>query len=347
MKVFEEPTFGEKMKLEEEFYDDEFYLSYSGLNKLLFSPDAFYRHYVLGQKDDTSTQAMIEGSLLHCLLLQPKFFDDYYVLNHEDTPSPAQVGLIKHLYGYYEQDVKNEAYVREDLSEYSEEILDHLQDIALYQSLKNDTGRLAKVLTPKSEAYFEYLKIADGKTVIDHDVYNHIQEAVEKIKSNPSVMECLGFFADSMNGIETKNELMLAYPDTGYLFGIRGMIDNLVFDPQRKEIRINDLKSSGKNLASFSESIEYYKYWIQAAIYTKLVTKVYLNKPEYNGWKTTYRFVVVDKYCTTGIIKISDDTLLQWMEETHKLLDQANYHFEKRDFKLPYEFLINGNELVI
>lgn len=346
MKVFEEPTFGEKMKLEEEFFNRDFLMSYSGLNKLLFSPDAFYRHYILGQKDDTQTQSMIEGSLLHCLLLQPEEFEKLYILNHEDLPSPSQQGLMNYLFNYYKADLEHGS-AKEELSQYEEEILDYLKEINLYQSLKNDTGRLAKILTEKNETYWEYLKKAEGRLVIDHDTYNHITEAVDRIKSNPTVMECLGFFADSMNGITTMNEITLTDVETPYEFGLRGIIDNLVFDPTKKEIRINDLKSTTKNLNSFKDSIDYYKYWIQASIYFRLVKKLYGNNPEYKGWSITYRFIVVDTYCSTGIIRITKNTLQEWIKSTDKLLEQADYHFKKRDFKLPYEFLINENELVI
>jgi hypothetical protein len=120
-----------------------------------------------------------------------------------------------------------------------------------------------------------------------------------------------------------------------------------VFDPGKKEIRVNDLKSTSKNLSSFKDSIEYYKYWIQAAIYRKLVAHVYGSKPEYADWNLVYRFIVVDKYCQTGVIRITTETLDEWEKETDILLEQANYHFEHKDFKLPYEFLINDNELVI
>lgn len=350
MKVFEEPTFGERMALEEAFFEKPFLMSYSGLNKLLFSAESFYRHYVLNQREDSTNQSMIEGSLLHCLLLQPEKFDEEYVLTHEDLPSPAQQGLLKHLFDYYKADLDIKDPVsppREHLTEYDIEILDYLREINLYQSLKNDAGRLAKIHTEKNEAYWEHLKKAEGRTVIDHDVFNHINNAVEKIKSNPTVMECLGFFADSMNGLEAHSELDLAKIDTDYQFGLRGIIDNLVFDPGKKEIRINDLKSTSKNLSSFRESIEYYKYWIQASIYRKLVTHVYGSKSEYADWNMVYRFIVVDKYCQTGVIKVSNETLDEWEEQTDQLLEQADYHFKNKDFKLPYEFLINGNELVI
>lgn len=347
MKIFEEPTFAEKMKAEEEFFSNPFILSYSGLNKLLFSAESFYRHYVLNQRDDTTTQSMIEGSLLHCLLLQPEAFADQFVVNHSDLPSPSQQGLLKHLFGYYKEELNHLAEPREELGLYEVEILEYLKEINLYQTLKTDTSRLGKVLTEKNEIYWDYLKQAEGKTVIDFDTHEHIKNAIEKIKSNPGVMECLGFFADSMNGIKSMNELNLVNVDTMYSFGLRGIIDNLVFDPGKKEIRINDLKSTAKNLSSFTDSIEYYKYWMQAAIYKSLIDFHYGSKPEYADWDIVYRFIVVDKYCQTGIIKVSDKTLAEWTEKTNVELEKANYHFINKDFKLPYEFLVNGNELEI
>ena len=45
-------AFSERIQKEQEFFDKDFLMSYSGLNKLVFSPSSFYKHYVLGQKED-------------------------------------------------------------------------------------------------------------------------------------------------------------------------------------------------------------------------------------------------------------------------------------------------------
>ena len=63
MKVFKMPTQAEMLQKQEEFFDKTFMMSYSGLNKLLYSPKLFYLHYILGQKDDTSDKNMIEGKV--------------------------------------------------------------------------------------------------------------------------------------------------------------------------------------------------------------------------------------------------------------------------------------------
>jgi hypothetical protein len=47
-----------------------------------------------------------------------------------------------------------------------------------------------------------------------------------------------------------------------------------------------------------------------------------------------------------GAIKISTDTLKMWIRDTNSKLHEAIYHFENRNFDLPYPFLIH-NELVI
>jgi hypothetical protein len=55
----------------ERFYQKKFYFSYSGLNKLLYSPAMFYNHYVLNQREDSKDAHLVGGSVLHCLLFEP------------------------------------------------------------------------------------------------------------------------------------------------------------------------------------------------------------------------------------------------------------------------------------
>jgi hypothetical protein len=111
-------------------------------------------------------------------------------------------------------------------------------------------------------------------------------------------------------------------------------------------IRVNDLKKTSKDINSFEDSIEYYRYWIQASIYYVLVKNVYLNQPQYEDYNFEFRFIVVDPYMQVAPIKISSDTLRVWTSDTIQKLQEAAYHFENRNFDLPYQFLLN-NELEI
>ena len=58
------------------FYQNKFYFSYSGLNKLLYSPAMFYSHYVLNEREDRTDAHLVGGRVLHCLLFEPDTYDD-------------------------------------------------------------------------------------------------------------------------------------------------------------------------------------------------------------------------------------------------------------------------------
>lgn len=339
------PPISERMQKEEEFFNKAFLMSYSGLNKLLYSPALFYQHYVLKQRDDSQDQNMIEGSLIHCLLLHPDNFDNQFVLSVQDVPSDNPKQALHSLYNHYKE-LSAMGDTRSTLEEFGDAILDILKDMNLYQSLKTDAQRLEKMINEKHAEYFTYLTKAEGKIVVDPPTYQFCKSVVEKITSNPVVMEKMGYFGDSFNGITKENEKeLISFPEE-LPFGFRGFVDNLVFDPANKTIRVNDLKKTSKDLNSFKDSIEYFRYWIQAAMYHKLVQANYLSQPQYHDWKIEFRFIVVDPYMQIAPIAVSDDTMQEWISKTDEKINEAAYHFQTRSFELPYEFLIN-TELVL
>jgi hypothetical protein len=85
---------------------------------------------------------------------------------------------------------------------------------------------------------------------------------------------------------------------------------------------------------------------MQASIYYILVKNVYLSTPKYSDYDFEFRFIVVDPYMQVAPIKISQATLETWIRDTNAKLSEAAYHFENRNFDLPYAFLKN-NELEI
>jgi hypothetical protein len=335
-------SFSERMQKEEEFFSKPFVMSYSGLNKLLFSPALFYKHYILGQREDVDDKNMLEGKLIHCLLLTPERFDDDFVINAMETPSDNPRQVLNTLFNHYKEIKRNDPEDnREELHEFAFAIIDILADMKLYQTLKTDVQRLEKIVTEKHVSYWEYLKKSEGRSVIDYDVYNFATQVVEKIKNTPSVIDVMGFFEDPLKGITKQNEIELVKFSDDYVFGLRGFIDNLVIDPVEKIIKVNDLKKTSKDISSFTESIDYYRYYLQAAMYHKLVEHVFLSRPEYKDFKIVFRFVVVDPYQQIAPIRVSDETMSKWIAILDEKLAEASYHFTTKDFQLPYQFLVN------
>lgn len=342
MRIFKMPTQAEMLQKQDEFFDKNFMMSYSGLNKLLFSPKLFYMHYILGQKDDVSDKNMIEGKLIHCLFLNPDDFDKEFVLMATNVPSDNPKKVLERLYAHYSE-LKAMGDPRCFLEHFEHAILDILKDMNLYQSLKTDQQRIDKMITEDHKSYWEYMQKCEGKTNIDQGMYDNAKAVVEIIKQTDHVMKVMGYTKDFItHDIEMKNEIELAAFPEGLPFGLRGFIDNLVFDHTNKVIRVNDLKKTSKDINSFEDSIEYYRYWIQAAMYYILVNNVYLNQAQFADYRFEFRFIVVDPYMQVAPIKISDTTLEIWVRDTNAKLEEAAYHFATRNFDLPYKFLINN-----
>lgn len=329
----------ERIRLEDEFFSQPFMMSYSGLNKLLFSPVLFHQHYILKQRDDVVDKPMVEGKLLHCLLLNPEEFENEFVLMSSDMPSDGPRKVLDRIYEIMKQEGKTFL----DHS-YMDHILPVLKEQNLYQSLKTDAQRIDKMTASKNILYLDYKFEAETKTVVDQDMYDFAKATVDTIKSKGDLMKVMGFDQDSLTtSVKQHNELDLVCLEfEDYYFGIRGIIDNLVVDHDKKVIRVNDLKKTSKSIGQFEESIEYYNYWMQAALYRLLVNHI---KETTFGvdYPVEFRFIVVDPYMQIAPIRISEETMEAWTLKLNDELDKANYHFKEREFSLPYKFLKGEN----
>ena len=316
---------------EENFYKKKFYFSYSGFNKLLFAPSAFYKHYILNQREDKMEQHLIEGSLLHCLLLEEDKFHEKYVVSPVNLPGDSIKNVVDKVF------TRAWANNNLDLSlEQNEfEILEILKDINLYQSLKTDAQRVEKVITDASISYYNFLTTKGDKAVIDEETLNKVKGYAEIVRSNEKITSLL-----NIGGPFSMSEVPLVM-DTKYAFGLRGFVDNVNIDHGAKVIYINDLKTSGKLLQDFPETIEYYKYWLQAAVYCKLVRANY----GLSDYKIKFHFIVVDKLTQCYAFEVSQVTLDSWMDRLDEVMKIADYHYTNRKFDLPYEYEV-GNVIL-
>ena len=79
---------------EQEFVKTPFFFSYSSLNKLSFSPRAFYAHYILKQREEKPESFLIEGKLIHALLLEKEKFEDNFIISPSKIHQILQQPLI-------------------------------------------------------------------------------------------------------------------------------------------------------------------------------------------------------------------------------------------------------------
>ena len=148
----------------------------------------------------------------------------------------------------------------------------------------------------------------------------------------------MGMHYETRDLASVYNELDIVAEVEDYPFGIKGFIDNLYLDEQHKIVRINDLKKTSKSINDFSETVEYYNYWMQAAIYERLVRQVLKDK-KYGDWEYVFSFIVIDKHNQIYQFEVSQETMTNWQIDLQEKLREAKYHYERRDYSLPYKFL--------
>ena len=324
---------------EEEFYaNNKFCFSYSSLNKLLFSPFLFYKDYILKDKEVRTDKHLVEGKLLHCLLFEPDNLKDKFSITPGKAPSDSVRKILKNMSLY------TDAVKLADVDD--KVILDSLIEFNLYQSLKADEARIAKVRTLDNEPYWEFLSNSNVD-VIDEDTLLRCKDQSEIIKSNSDVM---AIFEEAptdfeLDDYETHAEKYLSCKLKGLPFGLHGYIDFFSIDHKEKKAVITDLKTTGKTISDFKETVDFYNYWLQAAIYCKLVWDSMESVDNRDDYTIDFKFVVIDKYNQTYVFDVSQETLGGWAEGLGGVLKAAEYHYNERNYSLPYEFLVNKVKL--
>tara|TARA_R100000322_G_scaffold122381_1_gene79593 strand:+ start:3036 stop:4031 length:996 start_codon:yes stop_codon:yes gene_type:complete len=322
---------------EEEFYNGDYKFSYSSLNKLLFSPKLFYKDYILKERELKTDKHLIEGKLLHLVLLQPDKLHDEFSIVPNKIPSDNVRKVLKTLSNrFYDPN----AFIK--LKDLDNEIIKVLEENNLYQSFKDDLKKLSKIQTKENEEYYKFLCENQKKDIIDNDMLVKATERVKQIKSNKNVMSLLEDKVTDfeLDPLESYNEKYLECELNDYVFGLKGYIDRYIIDHESKEITIIDFKTTSKGLDKFAETVDYYNYWMQAVIYITLVIKS--SKKDITNYKINFNFVVVDNYDQVYVFDVSNNTLQNWYQGFTKILEEANYHYIKRDYSLPYEFANNN-----
>lgn len=329
-------------ELEHSFYSERFKFSYSGLNTLLVNPALFYNDYVLKKKESSIAKFLLEGTLIHFLILENQGFDDNFIITPGSLPAPNNMMIAEKIFKIYEEEP--EGSIRQNLSDFNTEILQILIDINLHQNLKDtkdglgDDKRIKKVCDVKTEDYFNFLKERQGRTIIDSEMLAKCTERADKVKDDKEMRRLLGMDL-SNDGVKNAvyNELYVHSEMPNLPFDFHGTIDNMVVDTENKTVRINDLKTTSKNLKDFEKSVEIWNYWLQAVMYRQLA-KHYLKDHIDSNWKIEFRFIVFDKYDQMYPFLVSEKTMLEWGNDANLAIHKAIYHYNNKEYNLPYEF---------
>jgi len=321
------------LEKEKAFYAKPFNFSYSSINKMLFSPTLFYRDYVLGEREIRTDKHLIEGKLVHCLVFEPEKLKEIFSIVPGKIPSDNIKRILK--------SIKDAGFNNNnDLNKLDSVILEVLKIENLYQSFKEDAKRLEKIQTNENQIYYEFM-CTTKKDIIDNDTLQKCTEQAETIKGTESVMKLFNKNVTDfeLDTLEVYKEKRLECKLQNYKFGLKGIIDYYDIDHDKKIITIVDLKTSSKTLSDFNETLEYYNYWLQAAIYVQLILSN--GDEKCDNYKILFNFVLIDKYNQVYTFPVSKDTMSSWTKALIAILIKVEYHYNEKKYDLPYEFSNN------
>tara|TARA_R100000654_G_scaffold72414_1_gene104250 strand:+ start:922 stop:1926 length:1005 start_codon:yes stop_codon:yes gene_type:complete len=314
---------------------DDLLVSPSALRLLIKNPKTYYKHYVLEDQEVLTGKHFDEGSLLHCMVLEPEELNNKFVNMGIATPNETILSCINYVLELCPQDP--------NLGYYDWEILSHLIKINKYQSLKDtkdgtgDSKRLKKILTDNALEYFKlHVENAD-KTIVDQESWDKCMRKAKAITDDEKAAWLL-YAQDDKD--EVRYELEMNHRPDEYQFGIKGIMDCIKVSKKHKTIFVSDVKTTNKTIAEFAENIDKYDYWLQPACY-EVLAKSLMRGPAFN-YDFVFHFIVVDKNDQVYNFKVSEESLQKWRKQLIELVNhKLSWHIEHHDFELPYDFANN------
>lgn len=221
----------------------------------------------------------------------------------------------------------------------TEKVLEIVKLNEMWPSVVKDDVLISKFDTKE---FWDYIKIkvanVDKKVVMEKDWYD-AQECVDLFFSHKHTRHLF------VNGMENNYQYPFNFKYKG--FNIRGIIDKMTIDHKKKMVYLEDIKTSSSNFNEFMKSFMSYRYYLQAAIYTKafnLAIKKDLNLDGYTlapfkfificrfekvpvvfevseKWHNAAinGFVTSSGYKYKGLDQIIDDIYYHWLNKTYEL----------------------------
>lgn len=315
-------------------------LSASSIKLLLDSPKRYFNDYILGNKEVKKGKHFDEGSLVHCMVLEPENLNDKFINMGVPVPSENTKAVIDYLISLEKDD--------SNIENYSTEILDYLLEINLHQSLvddkkapfkSGDEKRLEKIINDNSIEYFRLMVEAREKTIVDSASWDKCYNKAKAILDNPDALFLLKKIKETD---EIRVEFAMEDEVPGINYMLKGVLDAIKVDRENKTLYISDIKTTNGLLKDFPDVVETYNYWLQGAIY-KLLAEPLLRGSAFD-YKIIFNFVVVDRNDDVYCFKVNHPTLNRWVDRLTKVVnEQVEYHISNKDFTLPYDF---ANKLI-
>jgi len=290
------------------------------------------------------------GILTESLLFDDYNPDDYYVMPNNIIPTDKLKDACDIIFPKLIIDPK----LDENLEKYKGNIkiiLEHF-DIDYYKN-RTSESRASSIIKDTSE-YWKHIKESKNKIVISQSMLEKCRAAAQTLRIHEFTKDI--FATDSFFNIEKQSQVKLIFNYRGRK--LKCMLDWLIIDHDNKVIKPYDLKTGSKPIEEFENSFYYWRYDIQAFLYT-LAVIIFRNKhyPEYDV--EDFRFVYISRLDVSRpiIYKVNSKIHLgsfkgfyrkgEYYKSVIKLIEEYEWYLSNEKAQYPKEVYENSGEILL
>lgn len=237
-------------------------------------------------KEETSSNKSLNfGSMVDILVTRPEDFESTFSINTESI-KPQELEILDYIYAKSDKE--------DVISNIPIWVIEAASNI--YPSNWKSQTRMDKVYKLLEEKYDTYIKNVD-KILISKEDYN-------------DALQCSSLIKNIINSIvsSTSNNYEVYYQAKLYLdlpdgIKYKCMFDVLMVDYYNKTILPIDIKTTSKPEYDFPKTYLYYKYNIQADLYTDMLKQVIDTNAEFKDYIIKpFTFIVINRVSQTPMI---------------------------------------------
>lgn len=284
-----------------------------------------YKTFVMDKEGgEEDTPSLANGKLVHLYVEDPEAF----VVSDIDRPSDMMAAWVEDV---HESFVWKEAHLTIDNIALSEVIKKMKGD--RYKTLKDEDKIVSKFFG--SIDYLKHLIRSNDKICMTTAQKKVVEGCIQSLHSN-KLAERLLFDAPEAFGATAVNEQALYWKEKVALTGAsitlqaKALLDRMTLDPLNKKGTLTDLKTTGKPIANFENSFEYYRYYRQMGWYRHAmrveIDRLY-GEGHSDSWNIDVYIVAVETgpMHETRVYKIGEKYLDKGASEAKDLVERIGY----------------------
>ena len=243
--------------------------------------------------DKKESPSLLFGSCVDAILTGGS--DEFYSLYHvADMPS---IGDKEKLAADYLFENYSNSY--KEIDEIPATYVLEAANVYEFQKNWKDETRI-KVLTERCHIYYNIKSLAIGKTIVDMNTFEDVQNCVRVLRESPATC---GYFAEDDELSPIRRYYQLKFKANFDGVGYRCMADLILVDYDKKKVYPCDLKTSGHAEWDFEDSFTQWQYMIQSRLYWRILKANMSADPYFKDFTLEdYRFIVVNRKTLTPLV---------------------------------------------